>query len=129
MGTPVNTQSGNNFEYIVAVKKYLQIVLRRQFSMIKRFECLFKYTSDYKQLRELVVTLHNFTDSVIKKRREELARNGEVPKDEEEDNGSKKKAVFLNLLLQVRDEGGVPLSDEDIREEVDTFMFEVWGFA
>lgn len=40
----------------------------------------------------------------------------------EESRGSK---VFMDTLLDCRDENGDPLSDEDIREEVDTFMFEV----
>lgn len=124
MGTQVNTLSGNNFEYITAVKQYLQILLKKQFSMLKRFDCIFKFTNDYKQLHELLVTLHGFTNSVIKRRRGELIQSGGGGDDIEMKNDSKKKEVFLNLLLQIRDDG-IPLSDEDIREEVDTFMFEV----
>lgn len=129
MGTQVNTQLGNNFEYINAVKEYLQIIIRKQFSMIKRFDIFFKQTSDYKLLHKLVVILHSFTNSVIQKRREELLKNTKVQMNGDEDNSYKKKEVFLNLLLQIRDEEGVPLSNEDIREEVDTFMFEVYVFC
>lgn len=39
--------------------------------------------------------------------------------------GEKKRVAFLDLLIECS-ENGVVLSDKEVREQVDTIMFEVW---
>lgn len=82
----------------------------------------------YKVELKTLKTLHDFTDSVIVSRRSELESltksSTTISIPAEDDVGVKKKTAFLDLLLQSTIDGK-PLTNEDIREEVDTFMFEV----
>lgn len=45
--------------------------------------------------------------------------------DGESDQRKKKRRAFLDMLLKTTDEDGNKMIHQDIREEVDTFMFEV----
>ena len=91
-----------------------------------RIDFIFNLTPYRKQHDELLKILHDFTDNVIINRRKELMsaqQNPENDKNEQEDIGAKKKMAFLDVLLHSRIEGK-SLTNLDIREEVDTFMFE-----
>ncbi len=59
--------------------------------------------------------MHGFTDRVIIARRDELIKNIN-------NNDNKERNNLINILLQSSIDGK-PLSNLDIREEVDTFMF------
>ncbi|XP_002931492.1 cytochrome P450 4B1 [Xenopus tropicalis] len=62
---------------------------------------------------------HQHTDKVIKQRKTLLQNKEEFEKVKQ-----KRHPDFLDILLCARDENGKGLSDEDLRAEVDTFMFE-----
>jgi cytochrome P450 family 4 len=61
-------------------------------------------------------------DNVIMSRREELMKSGKSLDLNENDIGAKKKMAFLDILLKSTIDGE-PLSNQDIQEEVKTFLF------
>ncbi|XP_062553867.1 cytochrome P450 4C1-like [Armigeres subalbatus] len=122
MGVHVNAQNDPENQYVRDVNRMTELILLRIFSFLGMFPKLYWYLHPKAwEQRRLVRTLHQFTDAVIWKRREQLIKGQQ---DNDADNGtlSKKKQTFLDLLLCM-DIDGQPLSNEDIREEVDTFMF------
>ncbi|XP_038108812.1 cytochrome P450 4d1 [Culex quinquefasciatus] len=127
MGVQIHAQDDPGNEYAIAVKQMSTFILRRIFNPLRSFPRLFFLFPFAKEQKNVIRKLHNFTNSVIDARRKVLEReqaSSTVAFDLQEENMySKRKITFLDLLLSVTVEGK-PLSREDIREEVDTFMFE-----
>lgn len=96
------------------------------FDIVYRFNLTYRLTKLAREEKKALAVLHGFTEKVIIQRREELLK---AQKQKQEQNGSanevgsKRKMAFLDILLQSEIDGK-PLSNMDIREEVDTFMFE-----
>ncbi|XP_046668651.1 LOW QUALITY PROTEIN: cytochrome P450 4c3-like [Homalodisca vitripennis] len=126
MGHQVQAQSNSDSEYVRAVYEIGSIVQTRQAKLWLQPDWLFRMSSLHKRHQNCINILHSFSNKVITDRKAEISKNksqGEQLFDEKEDLGGKKRLAFLDLLIEASQDGKV-LSDEDIREEVDTFMFE-----
>ncbi|KAI7815653.1 cytochrome p450, partial [Rhyzopertha dominica] len=119
MGIKVNAQFDEDSVYTKTIDEYLRIALKRKLSAWKTFNVLYKYSDDYKKSEELVRMLHQFTGSVITQRKNELGQE----KGHSKSTKMSRKTAFLDLLLEINSKTDYLLSDEDIREEMDTFMF------
>lgn len=86
-------------------------------------EWIFRLTPLYSKQKKCLKVLHDFSDDVIVKKREELVKEiSETDTFGQDFDSTIRNCALLNILLQ-SSINGEPLSNEDIREEVDTFMF------
>ncbi|XP_055711743.1 cytochrome P450 4d1-like isoform X1 [Phlebotomus papatasi] len=128
MGTTANAQLNSDSEYVRAVKDITNVLHLRMFDFLLRPEPLFKISGSARREKKAIKVLHDFTDRVIVARRNELLHNGKSDENRnghtgDDSLGIRKKMALLDVLLQSTVDGK-PLTNMDIREEVDTFMFE-----
>uniref|UniRef100_A0A8C0ER45 Cytochrome P450 4B1 n=1 Tax=Bubo bubo TaxID=30461 RepID=A0A8C0ER45_BUBBB len=107
-----------NYYYIRAVYDLSYLVSNRvqTFSFKDIFYDLTRKGHEFQNACKLA---HTHTDKVIKERKMLLSSEKELGKIQK-----KRHLDFLDILLCTKDANGVGLSDEDLRAEVDTFMFE-----
>ncbi|XP_025898064.1 cytochrome P450 4V2 [Nothoprocta perdicaria] len=127
MGRNVGAQENKDSEYVRAVYRMSDLIQQRQKSPWLWPDCLYVLFKEGREHERNLKILHNFTDTVIAEKAAELEnpKQGKCDTDGNcEGSGLKKRKAFLDMLLSATDDEGNKLSYRDIREEVDTFMFE-----
>lgn len=125
MGVSIDAQTNVDSDYVQAVKTISMVLHKRMFNIFYRFDLTYMLTPLARAEKKALDVLHQFTEKIIVQRRQELIRGAATASasDADADVGAKRKMAFLDILLQSTiDER--PLTNLDIREEVDTFMFE-----
>ncbi|XP_055636215.1 cytochrome P450 4C1-like isoform X2 [Toxorhynchites rutilus septentrionalis] len=128
MGVNVNAQTDDDNEYVKAVYALSELFLERLVRPWLHPDMFFKLSQYGHDFDKALGVLHGYTKQVIRERKEALRQeqigtgNGD-PAEKKDVFGVKKRLAFLDLLLQGNEENN-QLTDEDVREEVDTFMFE-----
>ncbi|XP_072275696.1 cytochrome P450 4B1-like isoform X1 [Pyxicephalus adspersus] len=114
-----NCQKDSESAYIKAVYDLAYLVNYRATFLPYHSDIIFHLSPHGFQFRRALKIAHQHTDKIIKERKESLKREEELEKIRQ-----KRHLDFLDILLCAKDENGQSLSDEDLRAEVDTFMFE-----
>ncbi|KAL0268132.1 UNVERIFIED_CONTAM: hypothetical protein PYX00_010193 [Menopon gallinae] len=154
MGIKKTHQDNAGYDYAMAVMKMCDIIHKRTYQVWLRFDALFRFSQYSKIQQQLLNTIHSLTNSVIREKKALFARSGsyvssDVPdldieqekedlkqknekplsgpfmKDDLDDDvviGGKKRKAFLDFMLE--QQGESKLTDAEIKEEVDTIMFE-----
>jgi len=123
MGRSINAQENSDTDYVRAIYRSSDLVFLRQRSPWLWNDWVYRASPAGRESRRHVDLMHRFTEQVIRERRQELMEDDSDTFDAVDELGRKKKVAFLDLLIR-ESKGGLVLSDQDIREEVDTFMFE-----
>ncbi|XP_007955866.1 cytochrome P450 4F22 [Orycteropus afer afer] len=108
-------------DYISAIIELSALVVRRQYRLHHYFDFIYYLTEDGRRFRKACDTVHHFTTEVIQERRQALREQGAEAWLKAKQG---KTLDFIDVLLLAKDEDGKELSNEDIRAEADTFMFE-----
>ncbi|XP_039723624.1 cytochrome P450 4F6-like isoform X4 [Pteropus medius] len=109
-------------DYITAILELSALVMKRAKQTFLHTDFLYYLTLDGWRFRRACHLVHNFTDAIIQERRHILISQGSH--DFLKAKAKAKTLDFIDVLLLAKDEDGKELSDEDIRAEADTFMFE-----
>ncbi|GFT35166.1 cytochrome P450 4V2 [Nephila pilipes] len=117
LGVTIGAQENSETQYIKSVSRAGDIILERMVNPFYWFDFLFYLLPPGRELKHHLKVLHGFTRSVIQEKKKKLLRG------EENVNEKRKRKALMDVLLehhiQMKD-----LTEEDIREEVDTFAFE-----
>ncbi|KAM7350671.1 cytochrome P450 4ae1-like isoform 1-T2 [Cochliomyia hominivorax] len=130
MGVTINAQMNDKSEYVKAVNEVTDIMairfVRPQLAFMPTLRIL--APKSYHHQKKGIQIMHEFIEKIITERQQSLLKEKANNKNQEVNNdpldlGLKKRMALLDVLLQSSIEGE-PLSDKQIRDEVNTFMFE-----
>ena len=115
--------------YVEATRELILACADRFLNPLHRIDWIYRRTREGKRTDQLCKMVHDHADTVINQRRRALGltTNGKTSAETDAilERVSQSRALdFLDILLTAVDEEGVGLSDLEIRNEVDTFMFE-----
>ncbi|EDW74218.2 uncharacterized protein Dwil_GK21813 [Drosophila willistoni] len=111
-GLPSNSLNDEPSDLHSAIKDLCDVTQKRTFSIVKRFDALFRLTPYFMKQRRALQLLRNEINRIIAQRRHQL-------------DSDKSKAInkpFLDVLLAAKLDGRA-LKEREIIEELSTFIF------
>ena len=112
--------------YISAVYNMLKLAADRFMNPLYHVDWIYWLTPSGRQMKENCKLVHDFSERVIRERKKALCldeQGADCDAALERARKERKYLDFLDILLTAADEDGKGLTDLEIRDEADTFMF------
>ncbi|XP_044727066.1 cytochrome P450 4C1-like [Chrysoperla carnea] len=127
MGTKMHSQTISvDTDYVTAVNEMQRILLERLYTPLHQSDFIFQFTKNGRIHRKSLQILNEKSDEIIHQRKKysfNLSTSNVSNIKDESSEYTKKRLVFIDLLLQAKNLDGTPLTNKQIREEVATFIF------
>ncbi|KOB57388.1 Uncharacterized protein OBRU01_24696, partial [Operophtera brumata] len=119
MGVKINAQGNPDSVFLKSMNRMLNLVCERIFHLWLQPEWLFKLFPQSREHDHCIKQMHDFTDDVIRKKREEIKSRKFSKSEVNNDYGldSYKRQTFLDLLISLSG-GEKGYNNEELREEV-----------
>ncbi|XP_025262587.1 cytochrome P450 4C1-like isoform X1 [Camponotus floridanus] len=127
MGVDVHAQEEET-KYTATIHRGSKLIMDRFFRPWYWPNWFYNLVPQGRKYKSLINIIHKFTGEVIRKKKiTRQSQNGSTKvesEDDELDIGKRKRKAFLDLLLDQNEKAETPLNDDELRAQVDTFMFE-----
>ncbi|VVC32803.1 Hypothetical protein CINCED_3A011220 [Cinara cedri] len=114
MGTELRSQEGRSMEYVKAIYRVTDVMIKRIFKFWLWNNYIFRLSQSGRDFKKSLKILHTFTENVIREKRYKLETVNSLTTEE----------ISIDLLIGLSKQNPEIMTDLDIREEVDTFLFE-----
>ncbi|XP_031330392.1 cytochrome P450 4C1-like [Photinus pyralis] len=123
MGVKVEAQTTDS-DYVKWANKAMEITFTRMFNIWYHFDSIFNLTQSARDLLDIQTKMKTFTGAVVRNKREayqtKMRERRQLPEGYVDKEAPTRK-TFLQQLIELS-EGGANFTDDELREEVDTFM-------
>ncbi|XP_029660884.1 cytochrome P450 4C1-like [Formica exsecta] len=127
MGVDIHAQEVET-EYTTTIHRSSKLIADRFCQPWLWSDWLYNLVPSGRKYNSGLSKIHKFTNEVIRKKKiSRQSRNSSVKSENEDDEldmGKRKRKAFLDLLLDENEKAETPLTDDELRAQVDTFMFE-----
>ena len=116
-----------NAPYVQAVNTLLLLITKRSLSPLHYFDVIYWLSSDGREMKRNCALVHKHSKGIVQERKRALGlKDMHTNRDRALKIAKQQRNYldFLDILLMATDDDGNGLTDVEIMDEVDTFMFE-----